>query len=312
MIKEKCVLILGAGASAPYGFPTGKGLKSMICNNFERMWEKFVWHKSSTPFTDDYLTEQKEIAKNFVIDFKKFDHDSIDLFLDIFKEHSDIGKKAIYLTILQAEALNNKRVKVQGWYTELFRLMIGKSDNYFKLSENNITIVTFNYDRSLENYFYNSFMDFANSIGPKEKIEELKKIKIYHVYGKLADLPWESDKNPLDYGNDVSMIQLNECKDNIKTIHERKENIKTLESIVSSIQLAAKLYYLGFGFAGENAEIISLNNKIRPDQLVYVSDFDNRHVRIEMQMRGLGVWQENRTTIVVEGDCKRVIEDYLF
>ena len=312
MINENCVLILGAGASAPYGFPTGKGLKSMICNNFDRIWEKFMWDKSSTPISDDYLREQKEMVRKFVIDFKKFDHDSIDLFLDIFKEHSDIGKKAIYLTILQAETLNKNRSKVQDWYTELFRLMIGTSGNYFKISENNVTIVTFNYDRSLENYFYNTFMDFTNSIGTKEKIEELKNIEIYHVYGKLADLPWESDNNSLDYGKDISMIQLNERKDNIKTIYERKENIKALESIVSSIQLAYKIYYLGFGFARENVEILSLNTRARSDQLIYVSDFDNRPVRIENQMRGLGLWQENRTTIVVEGDCQRVIEDYLF
>ena len=63
MINENCVLIVGAGGSVPYSFPTAKGLKSMICINFEAMWEKFVWEKSLTPFSDDYLAEQKQIAK---------------------------------------------------------------------------------------------------------------------------------------------------------------------------------------------------------------------------------------------------------
>lgn len=312
MIKEKCILILGAGASAPYGFPTGLGLKRLICNNFESVWEKFVFEKTKTPFTDYYFEEQKQIAKQFVNAFKNFDHDSIDLFLDIFKEYSDIGKKAIYLTILDAELKNMKSGKVQDWYTHLFRLMIGTSDNYFKLSENNLSIITFNYDRSLEYYFYNIFIDFTKSIELREKIEELKKIKIYHVYGKLADLPWESDNNPLDYGGKLWMDQLTIRKGNIKTILERRENNTALNSILSSIQFTDKIYFLGFGFARENVEILSLNNLIRQDQLLYVTDFDKRQVRTETQMRGLGIWREGKTNIISGADCKRVIEDYLF
>jgi len=34
MIKEKTVLILGAGASKPYGFPTGEELRREIIDNY--------------------------------------------------------------------------------------------------------------------------------------------------------------------------------------------------------------------------------------------------------------------------------------
>ena len=312
MIKDKCVLLLGAGASAPYGFPIGSELKRMICKNFESVWKKFVFDRTKPPFDDFYLEEQKQIAKQFVNDFKNFDHDSIDLFLDIFREYSDIGKKAIYLTILESELKNKMSGKVQDWYTQLFRLMIGTSNNYFKLSDNNLTIITFNYDRSLEYYFYNIFMDFTKSIEPKEKIEELKKIKIFHVYGKLSDLLWENEKNGFDYGGNLWMDQLDERKNNIKTIYERKENKKAFEPIVDSINHADKIYYLGFGFAKENVEILSFDNRINPYQRIYVSDYDKRHVRTETQMRGLGIWREDKTIIVNGGDCKQVIEDYLF
>ena len=312
MIKDKCVLLLGAGASAPYGFPTGSELKRMICNNFESVWEKFVFDRTKPPFDDLYLEEQKKIAKQFVNDFKNFDHDSIDLFLDIFRVYSDIGKKAIYLTILESELKNKMSGKVQDWYTQLFRLMIGTPNNYFKLSDNNLAIITFNYDRSLEYYFYNIFMDFTKSIEPKEKIEELKKINIFHVYGKLSDLPWENEKNGFDYGGNLWMDQLDERKDNIKTIYERKENKKAFDLIVDSINLADKIYYLGFGFAKENVEILSFDKRVSPHQRIYVSDYDKRHIRTETQMRGLGIWREDETIIVNGGDCKRVIEDYLF
>ena len=312
MIKENCVLILGAGASAPYNFPTAAALKRIICNSFDNVWESFVWDKTQTPFTQDYVEEQKNIAKKFTNDFRKFEHDSIDLFLDIFKEYADIGKKAIFLTILDSEKKSMMKGRIQDWYTELFRRMIGTSGNYFKLSENNLTIITFNYDRSIENYLYNIFMDFSNSLNIIEKIEELNKIKIYHVYGKLADLPWQGDDNPLDYGQKINMAQLNRGKDNIKTIFERKENAETINTIINSIQSAKKIYFLGFGFAQENVEMLSLKRNIKPGTILYVSDFEDRHVRTETQMRGLGIWHDKKTTIVEKGDCKRVIEDYLF
>jgi len=312
MIKENCVLILGAGASVPYGFPTGAGLKQIICNNFETMWEKFIWEKFQTPITDDYIQEQKQLAKNFVNDFKKFDHDSIDLFLDIFKEYSDIGKIAIYLSILNAEINNKMKGKVHDWYTELFKRMIGTPENYFKLSDNNVTIITFNYDRSLEYYFYNIFNDLTKSITLSEKIEELKKIKIFHVYGKLSDLSWENEKSGLEYGGNLWLNQLGSRKDNIKTIFERRENAGVINIIILSIQSARKIYFLGFGFAQENVEMLSLKRNIKPGTILYVSDFEDRHVRTETQMRGLGIWHDNYTNIVKGGDCKRVIEDYLF
>jgi hypothetical protein len=34
MITTPTVLVLGAGASYPYGFPTAKGLKELICEQF--------------------------------------------------------------------------------------------------------------------------------------------------------------------------------------------------------------------------------------------------------------------------------------
>ena len=36
MIEQKTVLVLGAGASAPFGFPTGQLLKDLIC--IETLW----------------------------------------------------------------------------------------------------------------------------------------------------------------------------------------------------------------------------------------------------------------------------------
>lgn len=137
-------------------------------------------------------------------------------------------------------------------------------------------------------------------------------MKIYHVYGKLAELPWESETQPLEYGREIWLSQLDERKNNIKTIYERKENKTSFEPIVESFNYADKVSYLGFGFAKEIVEILSFDKSKNPYQRIYVSDFDKRHVRTETQMRGLGIWREDKTIIVDGGDCRKVIEDYLY
>jgi len=313
MIKDKCVLILGAGASAPYGFPTGPALKTIICSNFKSLWEKFVFDRSQTPLANDYLEEEKIKARKFVNDFRKFEHDSIDLFLTIHRDHSEIGKKAIFLNILNAEANSIQGGRTKNWYTTLFGLMISgitHPDNIEQFIDNNITIITFNYDRSLENYLYESFMNYNNIKRESEKIIILNKIKIHHVYGKLAGLPWENDTESLKFGQEIWANQLDEKKDNIKTIYERRS--EDLEDMINSIHYADKIYFLGFGFAEENVRILKLHEKKRVDQIIYTSDFENRKVMIETQMRALGIWQENSTVVCNNSDCQRVIEDYLF
>jgi len=181
-------------------------LKKKICNNFESQWEKFVFDRSQISFNQEYLDSGKRKAVKFVDAFEKFEHDSIDLFLTIHREHSEIGKKAIYLNILESEIESKDRERVKDWYTTLFGQMISgitHPDKIEQFNDNNITIITFNYDRSLENYLYDAFMNYNNSKAEADKISILKKLEIHHVYGKLADLPWENDKESLKFGQDI-------------------------------------------------------------------------------------------------------------
>ena len=108
------------------------------------------------------------------------------------------------------------------------------------------------------------------------------------------------------------MDKLVERKDNIETIFERREIAKMVDPIVDSIQEAKKIFFLGFGFARENVEFLKMEELKSIPQNIYVSDFENRSVRLETQLRGLKIWKEGLTTIVKGGDCKRVIEDHLY
>ena len=73
MIKEKTVYILGAGASKPYGYPTGKELTNYIRNKLIND----IIKDTEIPQHSLYITKIEEIINKF----SKSTNKSIDLFL---------------------------------------------------------------------------------------------------------------------------------------------------------------------------------------------------------------------------------------
>lgn len=73
MISTQTTLVLGAGASNPYGFPLGSELRTELCSIYQDM------HGITWPFS----TEQID---NFKVTFKNSSVDSIDRFLSLRPE----------------------------------------------------------------------------------------------------------------------------------------------------------------------------------------------------------------------------------
>lgn len=314
MIKNNVILILGAGASKPYGFPTGKELKNEICEFFVLRWKNCLLNKSYEGVDNLRIDKQERLAKEFVQAFKKFKHDSIDLFLALNPDYIEIGKTAIYLTILEHENQNKNILAFDDWYTTLFGLMlegIKTPEEYQKLTDNHIAIISFNYDRSLESFLYEAFINSTKSIKNEEKIKILRKLKIYHIYGKLGELPWENDEGKgIEYGHNIWTHIIDRNKKNIKTIYERGKEDTLDPKIMEEIKQARKIFFLGFGFAQENVDMLKLPIVLRDNYSIYTSDFENREKKLDNKMRTVGAFKLG-TTFINEGDCKRPIEDCL-
>ena len=109
MITKPTVFVLGAGASMPYGFPSGKQLVEHIS---EATRQKTT---SLPPIPDDsrYLISREAIQAILVNNFGKLESEkfgnalylsnqySIDAFLEHRTEFAEIGKLAISLFILR-------------------------------------------------------------------------------------------------------------------------------------------------------------------------------------------------------------------
>jgi len=270
MIKKKTVLVLGAGASAPYGFPTGAELRKKIINDYDSI---------ATAIGDDGIQYDKESLKEvfrfFAYKFRDSGTSSIDLFLSQQEKNDiDLGKALILSVIRHCEHVSkynediyriqkNKDVKKDiDWYKLfLFKLFSG-IQSFEEISFQNLEVITFNYDRSFEFYIYQSLRNWFpfTKINDKQIIDLINSLKIHHVFGMVDEYPWKFPNNifanvknnffrffitPEEAFSKINSIRvINEIKK-----FEENEYKKIIES-------AEKVFFLGFGYLEENMKIL--------------------------------------------------------
>lgn len=276
MINIKTVFILGAGSSVPYGYPTGQGLRHQICTKFK---DRYSQIKSGTQIGNTQYEFVKPKIEEFCKKFKDSSTPSIDLYLARNPEYAQFGKMAIALSILDSEKNSVFREDLKenskyDWYRYICHKMtstLSEPDSYKRFGENKVTFITFNYDRSLEHFLYESLKNSFN-VRDTEILLEFKKIPILHVYGKVSDLPWENPEglsylstkdDPYSYG--VELAQ--KWAANIRIVHERTEADFT--AIHNAISEAKRVFFLGFGYAPENIEILKSLTALKRSPQIY-------------------------------------------
>jgi hypothetical protein len=271
MITENTVFILGAGASNPYHYPTGAELRDQLCGEF--LLDLNYLLTGSTLF--DSNNKPREVSRGEMLAkaFRESKIKSIDRFLAVNNELSDIGKIAITISILNAEKKSSFEDDLpDNWYYYLYNRLIDTfktADAYKQFRNNRATFITFNYDRSLEHYFFCSLRNLFANAPEEDIIKELNDIPIYHVYGKIDDLPWQGGSN--NYGSNYYWDYVKTIKDNIKIIFER-DTVET-DKIKFGIHNAQSIYFLGFGYDETNMKTIGLPESLNAGQRVYGTAF---------------------------------------
>lgn len=253
MIQYPTVLILGAGASIPFGFLSGRGLLVQICENLRdatsNPFRALVSHVKALGFGP------QEVA-SFGYELKRSGQTSVDAFLERRPEYVEIGKRAISYALIPSENEDNlvKRTKVAHWYEYLFARMADVRWEEFR--HNNLSVITFNYDRSLEHYL---FLSLRHTYG-KDDAHTARllqaTIPIVHVYGQLGThLYLGGGSRP--YEPTVTRETVEHCAKEIRILHEG-EQAETFSTAHDLLKEARKVCFLGFGYHKTNLERLQL------------------------------------------------------
>jgi hypothetical protein len=314
MFKEKVVLMLGAGASWPYGYPLGNELIKNIINNinddeffyyqdvsqlnlsdigeyqYHHLREKLqskpselkTENHSSYVFDDEnhpcYKIKMNQIKElqELRVALLNSDYPTIDAFLRENEKHAVAGKTMIVYSLLKKENINMcKRDTIQDhWYRNLIDDICSGCDEPRDILNNKLTIITYNYDISLDYYIY-------QGISESSRFREVSKqfingLTIKHVYGKLYDYSNESHGHKYgDLGenscyatnggvNAERLIKALLWNDNIKTMFMERKN-KDMEQHVAEIKDLIRnvddMIIIGFGFDRLNLETIGITLK---------------------------------------------------
>ncbi|MBL4809602.1 MAG: SIR2 family protein [Phycisphaerales bacterium] len=249
-MAEPIVFILGAGASVPYGLPTGKELKHQICN---KPLPKILLDGMSPVQIQNFRNEWDR----FVRAFKGSGQLSIDRFLHKRSGYSEIGKLAISYCINSAE-VEAEDALASDWMEWLYSKF---SYLYPDLSDWPISFVTFNYDRLLEASIA-TMQANSKGVSFEDSYEEvIKKLNIYHVYGQLDDWPDQNPKWAAGCSFHSGFKNYIDFSKGIKVIGEEREHKKgekKLQDAKDWISKASTRIFLGFGFDEDNCNRIGL------------------------------------------------------
>ncbi len=252
-------LILGAGASYTYGYPTGAALRTEILklesdlDGFSEM--AHVGHRT---------------IREFLSRFRLSSALSIDTFLARNPAFDEVGKAAIaYVLFLHEhlDALHADDLEASdrdNWYQYLVNTL-ARGDDWNAFDPCWLTIVTFNYDRSLEHYLQTSLCNMYGVAAERVR-ERLQKLRIFHVYGDLGVDQFDQ----LPYGtpnrdNDRRHNAIQHAVKRLKIMKEGRDDNEALGPIRTAIQDSTNIAFLGFSFDKMNVDRLNYNENFRSD-----------------------------------------------
>lgn len=225
-------ILLGAGASKPFGFPLGPELKQIVTqcardNGIQQRLKQLGCDSS-------HLTDLVECLR-----YGRFA--TIDEFLDAKKSFREVGGYIIAESILQRENRDNI-FPIRDWFHFLYSKLHKKA---LSGETPNVVFVSLNYDRSLE-YFFSMVAKYDCREDEEEKVRRtLSAIRVYHPHGSLgslSDLPFGCEKGPPD------AEKMRQAGRRIQIISDRLEESPAFVEAQKVLASADRILFIGFAY----------------------------------------------------------------
>lgn len=290
MIHMRTLLVLGAGASTPFGFPDAKELRNLIASG------KLSDVLMSCGCTQPEVTE-------FTDAFRRSGF-PMDHFLCARPEFGKIGRlatAAILLPLERDEALYAAgSIGGSDWCQSLWLAMTDGVTGPKELQTNQLKVITFNYERSFERYLH---LTAAATFGLSEAaaFESIASFSAYHVRGSLG--PYGNTR--FQYGGGTP-----------NAIHDASLGIRIAGSpepmvdstCVDLFNWSQQVFVLGFGFDPRNCAMLGFSprEKAIPFRAIYATGrflTDSDKHRLSKNLTG-----EGGDVFFWETDCLRSMD----
>jgi hypothetical protein len=198
-----------------------------------------------------------------------------------------IGKAAIVWEILHSERASGlfnsqnpemipDRPYASTWISHFLSMLVSEMKReQAKDLFRNVTVINFNYDRTIEHFIYSRLQSNFGLNGSEAK-GVLASLKMIRPYGSVGPLPWQDEKG-ITFGHNVETDHevLFTLAENVRTYTEQQPSSAFREAIQNAMDSARLVVFLGFGFHNQNMTILH-TTKLAPWRRVIgtVKDID--------------------------------------
>lgn len=282
MFKQPTVIVVGAGASKDLEFPLGDELRYKISDLFKRVrTENFALtgpqdvldairsHATESGSNiNEYLAAARVLSKHIMY------ARSIDEFVDHHNENTILvflAKIGICQTILKYESESKLFVKgpqsnellvnhafldqKDVWLKQLWYMMReGVPRHDPQRIFDNLSIINFNYDRTLEVFLLRALCDMFD-LTSRNAADLIEAASIFHPYGLVDRLSVDSASGTVFGGSE--RVDLKRLCNNIRTYCE-SEISETKVAFGINLRNARNVVFLGFAYRQLNLELLKI------------------------------------------------------
>jgi hypothetical protein len=251
MITRPTVLVLGAGASKEFFFPLGWELMQKTCSIAINDSSE-TRHLTDLKFSRDACCEFGQLLRDSRAT-------SVDAFLAHRRDLVDIGKAIMAAALIPSELPQNLYTNRPSWLHWLSDRM--QASDAASWRENQLAIITFNYDRVFEQFFHTSLMSRFRLDGATAADLLRRTVKIIHIHGLLGELPdFGSPSRP--FSDQLTPDSIRTAAAGIKVLHEGAATDPAVQEARQLLGWAEVIRFLGFGYNADNMERLALQTAL--------------------------------------------------
>jgi hypothetical protein len=253
LLTKSVCLVLGAGASSPYGFPTGAGLVEFAKSPNEDWWS----------VAEQYFPNARALHEKFMTAYVDCGADSLDEFAGRRTEFKGYCKLLMAYRIGECEQLIRIRSETgsdRDWMSLFIRRMI-EGLKFEDIKKARLAVVTFNFDRCFEETL---LLRLSALLRQREESESAARERIghamtewewpfVHVHGSLGPHPRRSS-NGRPYERTTDALAVKSAADRIILLDDAQNDSQEFRTARQLIGEAQVVLFLGFGFHRLNCE----------------------------------------------------------